>query len=189
MIIQLFVFKDDGIRIYVPLIKYSYNEEERQLHKTEQVELDLFKEEYERELKCFYLPDDQEQFTVLPEKKLTVTDGQYRVVILNQEAPVGFFLLHRTERVREYSDNLSAMLLTALSINHKHQGKGYAKKAMLALKHFVASNFPDCNEIVLAVNYKNFPAQQLYRHVGFIDTGRRKIGEIGEQIIMDLKIY
>ncbi|MFS0749422.1 GNAT family N-acetyltransferase [Oceanobacillus sp. 1P07AA] len=158
------------------------------MHKPEQVELHLFRDEFEDELKSFTLPDDQERFTALPDKILTVTDGQYRVVILNQGTPVGFFILHCTERVQEYSNNPNAMLLTSLSINHKHQGKGYAKKGMLALERFIVSNFPDCNEIVLAVNHKNLPAQQLYKHVGFTDTGRRKIGAIGEQFIMELRM-
>ncbi|MCT1577796.1 GNAT family N-acetyltransferase [Oceanobacillus kimchii] len=152
------------------------------------VELHLFNDEFEDELKSFTLPDDQERFTALPEKVLTVTEGQYRVVILKHGSPVGFFLLHRTERVQVYSNNPKSMLLTSFSINHKHQGKGYAKMGMLELERFILSNFPNCDEIVLAVNHKNLPAQQLYKHVGFIDTGRRKIGDIGEQFIMELRI-
>ena len=157
------------------------------MHKPEQVELHLFRDEFEDELKSFTLPDDQERFTALPNKILTDTDGQYPVIILNQGRPVGFFLLHCTERVQEYSNNPNAMLLTSFSINHKHQGKGYAKRGMVALERFVLSNFPDCDEIVLAVNHKNLPAQQLYEQVGFIDTGRRIVGEIGEQFIMEYR--
>lgn len=54
--------------------------------------------------------------------------GQYPIVILSNKIPVGFFVLHTTERVQEYSSNPQAMLLTALSMDHKQQGKGYAKK-------------------------------------------------------------
>lgn len=57
---------------------------------------------------------------------------------------------------------------------------------MLLLRDFVKSEFPSCDEIVLAVNHKNFPAQKLYAKVGFKDTGRRKIGPIGEQFILSL---
>ena len=78
------------------------------------------------------------------------------------------------------------MLLTALSVNYAKQGKGYAKQAMLLLSDFVKSEFPDCDEIVLAVNHKNIPAQRLYSRVGFTDTGRRKNGPIGEQFILNL---
>ncbi|MBT2719477.1 N-acetyltransferase, partial [Bacillus sp. ISL-57] len=95
---------------------------------------------------------------------------------------------HSTERVKEYSDNPKAMLLTALSVNHAKQGKGYAKQGMLLLSDFVKSEFPNCDEIVLVVNHKNLPAQQLYLKVGFQDTGKRKIGPIGEQFIMNLSV-
>ena len=115
-----------------------------------------------------------------------MTEGQHRIVILSEDEPVGFFLLHSTERVKEYSDNAKAMLLTALSINHLKQGKGYAKQGMLLLSDFVKTEFPDCDEIVLVVNHKNVPAQRLYLRVGFKDTGKRKIGRIGEQFVMNL---
>jgi len=63
---------------------------------------------------------------------------------------------------------------------------GYAKGSMILLGEFVKSEFPDCNEIVLVVNHKNIPAQSLYSKVGFEDTGERKIGPIGEQLVMKL---
>ncbi|WHZ06067.1 GNAT family N-acetyltransferase [Neobacillus sp. YX16] len=153
------------------------------------VELVHFSKEYETQLHSFELPEEQEKFTALPKKVTEVADGQYRIVILSEHEPVGFFLLHTTDRVKEYSDNPRAMLLTAFSINYVHQGKGYAKQGMLLLSEFVQKEFPECNEIVLAVNHKNIPAQKLYMKVGFQDTGRRKVGRIGEQFIMALSLW
>lgn len=150
------------------------------------VKLEHFTEEYVEALHAFELPDEQAKFTALPSKVLEEKKGEYRIVILDKHEPVGFFILHKTERVKQYSDNPNAMLLTALSINHAKQGKGYAKQAMLQLRDFVESEFPDCNEMVLAVNHKNTSALQLYKKVGFTDTGKRKNGPIGEQFIMNL---
>lgn len=124
----------------------------------------------------------------MPSKILEVTEGQNRIVILSGIEPVGFFLLHSTERVKEYSDNPNAMLLTALSVNHAKQGSGYAKQGMLLLRDFVKSEFPNCDEIVLVVNHKNVPAQRLYLRVGFEDRGKRKIGPLGEQFVMSLSL-
>ncbi len=152
------------------------------------VELVHFSKEYETQLHSFELPEEQERFTALPKKITEIADGQYRIVILSENEPVGFFLLHATDRVKDYSENPRAMLLTVFSINHAHQGKGYAKQGMSLLREFVQKEFPDCNEIVLAVNHKNIPAQKLYIKVGFQDTGRRKIGKIGEQYIMALSL-
>lgn len=156
--------------------------------KVDYVELKHFSNEYLDVLNSFELPEEQVQFTALPNKILEATEGQHRIVILSENEPVGFFLLHSTERVKEYSDNPKAMLLTALSVNHAKQGKGYAKQGMLLLSDFVKSEFPNCDEIVLVVNHKNLPAQQLYLKVGFQDTGKRKIGPIGEQFIMNLSV-
>ncbi len=119
---------------------------------------------------------------------MEVKKGQHPIVILDFSKPVGFFLLHANERVKEYSDNPDAMLLTALSINHMEQGKGYAKKGMYELRVFVKNEFPTCTEIVLAVNHKNLPAQQLYKKAGFTNTGRTKMGNIGQQFIYSLLV-
>lgn len=156
------------------------------INKIDNVEIKYFTVEYLEALKSFELPDEQEQFTSLPNKTLNVTGGQHPIVILSKNQPVGFFLLHSTERVKEYTNNQNAMLLTTLSINHVEQGKGYAKRGMLLLQDFVQSEFPYCDEIVLAVNHKNISALRLYSKVGFNDTNRRKIGRIGEQYIMSL---
>jgi RimJ/RimL family protein N-acetyltransferase len=102
--------------------------------------------------------------------------------------PVGFFVLHSSDRVKEYTDSPGAMLLTTFSMNHVQQGKGYAFQGMNQLKPFLNQHFPKCNEVVLAVNKRNIPAQKLYQKVGFTDTGRRKIGRIGEQLILSLKV-
>ena len=156
------------------------------MERVDYVKLEHFSEKYLDGLKSFELPEEQVKFTALPSKYLDVTEGQYRIVIVNQNEPVGFFILHSTERVMKYSDNPNAMLLTSFSVNQTKQGNGYAKQAMYLLSDFVNSEFPNCNEIVLAVNHKNIPAQKLYSKVGYKDTGRRKIGPIGEQFIMSL---
>ncbi len=152
------------------------------------IELVHFSEDYVDVLHDFDLPKEQSQFTALPKEISIEMVGQYPLVILSDNVPVGFFVLHATGRVKEYSSNPNAMLLTALSIDHKQQGKGYAKKGMLVLSDFIKREFKECNEVVLVVNHKNIPAQNLYLKVGFVDHGERRIGPIGEQIVMNLHI-
>jgi RimJ/RimL family protein N-acetyltransferase len=153
-----------------------------------EVELQLYKPEFFDYLKEFKLPEEQMQFTALPQGMLEKTNEKHPIVILSMNTPVGFFVLHSSARVKDYSDNRDAMLLTALSINHTQQGKGFAKKGMRLLKAFVNQGFPDCNEIVLAVNKRNIPAQKLYQAVGYRDTARRIMGEIGEQIVLSMSV-
>lgn len=152
------------------------------------VELKHFSSEYLTGLNSFVLTDEQKQFSALPNKFVEAIDGQHRIVILSDNTPVGFFLLNSNERVKKYSTNQNAMLLTALSINQTAQGKGYAKKGMSLLNEFVKLEFPRCDEIVLVVDKENIPAQNLYLKVGFEDTNERQIGRIGEEIIMRLSI-
>lgn len=158
------------------------------MESTKKVNLQLYKSEYFESLSQFELPKEQEQFTALPIHSLEMTLERHPIVILNNNEPVGFFVLHSSDRVKEYSDNPNAMLLTAFSINHAHQGKGFAKMGMAQIKNFVNQSFPVCDEIVLAVNKKNVAAQKLYEKVGYKDTGRRKMGKIGEQLILSYPV-
>ncbi|MGS2777183.1 GNAT family N-acetyltransferase [Robertmurraya sp. GLU-23] len=152
------------------------------------ISLDLFELKYKESLLTFELPSDQVKFTALPRHVLEVQEGQFPIVIVEDDVPVGFFILHSTSRVKEYSTNPNAMLLTAFSIDYSKQGKGYAKLGLLLLKKYIQNQFPSCDEIVLGVNHQNVPAQNLYVRVGFQDTGRRVIGSLGEQFVMTLRI-
>ncbi|CEI81974.1 putative N-acetyltransferase YbbJ [Oceanobacillus oncorhynchi subsp. incaldanensis] len=158
------------------------------MSKTERITLKLLSEEYMDQLYQFELPEEQHQFTALPKEVVDLAEGQYGVMIMNHGEPVGFFLLHQTDRVKEYTDNPHAILLTALSIDQAHQRKGYARKGMRLLEDFVKDTFPECDEIILAVNHKNTAAQKLYQQVAFADTGIRKEGPKGEQYILALKL-
>ncbi|GAK03999.1 hypothetical protein JCM19037_2370 [Geomicrobium sp. JCM 19037] len=147
------------------------------------VALKFYSNQHEKKLNEFELPSEQEKFTSLPSAMGEVQKGQYRIVILQDNEPVGFFLLHATKRVQEYTDNPHAMLLTALSIDYKQQGKGIAKKSMNQLPAFVREEFPGCDQVVLAVNHRNIAAQMVYKRVGFTDSERRIEGPIGEQYV------
>ncbi|TYP68364.1 GNAT family N-acetyltransferase [Paenibacillus methanolicus] len=147
------------------------------------VELHELTKAHEARLRMFELPPEQAKFTAMPVELLESAPGRYPIVITAGEEPVGFFLLHDSERVKDCTENPRAMLLTAFSVDNAKQGKGYAKQGMALIPAFAKERFPDCDEIVLAVNRRNIPAQKLYERVGFADTGRRRIGPQGEQFV------
>ncbi|MBT2708155.1 GNAT family protein [Bacillus sp. ISL-47] len=149
----------------------------------EKIDLQKLCAEHKDALVSFELPEEQAQFTALPKEVLETREGQFPVVITKDDYPVGFFILHTTERVKEFTENPTAMLLTALSITFSQQGKGYAWKGMALLQPFLKKEFPHCSELVLAVNRRNIAAQKLYEKAGFQDTGRRIMGKKGEQYI------
>jgi RimJ/RimL family protein N-acetyltransferase len=152
------------------------------------LELGYVKHEDWETLNTFTLPEEQLQFTSLPQKYEREEEGQHRIVIRKNKKPVGFFLLYTSDFIHSCTDNPRALLLKALSINKQEQGKGYAGEAMEQLKIFAAETFPGRNEIVLTVNRKNTAAQRLYEKAGFHDTGRRKMGPAGEQYVMSLSL-
>ncbi len=155
------------------------------------INLDFYRSEYREELLKFELPEEQAQFTALPADKLEeawIAPDQYPIVIADGHNSVGFFILHSSDRVKDYTNNPKALLLTALSIDHSRQGRGYAKRAMGQLAGFIRESLPGFDEIVLAVNKRNVAAQKLYEKTGFRDTGERRMGKIGEQFIYSCPI-
>lgn len=154
---------------------------------TGEIQLVPYKEEYKEVIQTFTLPSEQVQFTSDPVELLKKAKNV--IVILDYNGvPVGLFALQTGDRVQEFTENESALLLTSFSINHNRQRRGYAKKSLALLQEFVQRYFPMKNEVVLAVNEKNIPAQNLYEKVGFQDKGFRRMGPIGQQIIMHLPI-
>jgi RimJ/RimL family protein N-acetyltransferase len=149
------------------------------------MELQLYSEKFKEDLCEFSLGEEQHQFTALPEEALQIEDKKrFPVVITANEKAVGFFVLHQGEAIRDYTSNPNALLLRAFSINQIHQGKGYAKEAMNLLSNFISHNFPDTDEVVLAVNERNIAAKSLYLKSGFEDHGNKLMGKKGWQSIL-----
>ncbi|MGE7881627.1 GNAT family N-acetyltransferase [Bacillus sp. NPDC094077] len=159
---------------------------------TGEIQLVPYREKYKEIIQSFTLPSEQVQFTSDPGELLEKAKSDRTknvIVILDYNGvPVGLFTLQTGDRVQEFTENEDALLLTSFSINHDKQRRGYAKKSLALLQEFVKRYFPMKNEVVLAVNEKNIPAQNLYKKVGFQDKGFRRMGPIGQQIIMHLSI-
>jgi len=157
----------------------------------ENITLSFYQEKYRQALMDFYLPAEKERYTYLPKEVLDLSiddKDKHPVVVLLNDIPVGFFGLHLGEEVLDYIKNPKAILLRYFSINHPHSGKGYAKETLRLLPDFVKSNFPEVDEIVLAVNQKNFTAQRLYDKSNFKDTGIRRVSPKGPQFILSYKL-
>jgi len=159
------------------------------LHKESNTSITLtfYEKIYDSYLSGFYLPEDQMPFTALPMeaiKKCENDPERHPIVILADSIPVGFFILHHGENIRQYYDHPNAILIRSLSVDYQHQGKGYAKKGMQLCPGFVREHFPFIDEIILVVNNRNIAAQNLYKKVGFIDKGIRRVGPVGPQTVM-----
>jgi RimJ/RimL family protein N-acetyltransferase len=155
----------------------------------ETVSLEFYIPEFKNDLLDYDLLEEQRRFTAFPAdalEKCKEDPERHPVVILYDNRPAGFFVLHGWSGVKDYSDNQNAMLLRAYSINLSFQGKGIATKSILLLKHFVKEHFPLVDEIILTVNHSNVMAQNVYKKGGFVDQGRRAMGREGEMYIYHL---
>ncbi|MFC4321825.1 GNAT family N-acetyltransferase [Litchfieldia salsa] len=155
------------------------------------IKLRYYHQEHFLQLQSFYLTPSQLKFTVLPTDVLAIAiKDPYRfpIVIELKGVPVGFFILHHGPEVKEYTNNSQAILLRAFSVNLNDQGKGYATNALTELPQFLKREFPDFNEVVLAVNKGNKTAINLYKKLGFHYQGRKRYGFMGLQYILHFSL-
>ncbi len=142
-------------------------------------------------LKAFTLDERQLAFTSMPVpayEKCLIDHERFPVVIMEENRPVGFFVLDRGNDLFSYSDNTHAVLLRAYSINRSEQGRGIAKISLQLLEPFVKRHFPNCHEIVLGVKEDNEAAKRIYLGAGFIHTNKKKKGRSGPQDILKYPI-
>lgn len=137
----------------------------------------------------YFLDDVQRLYTALPCQALARIEERndglaFPITIWENGKQVGFFVLDFGADKVELSDNQHSVLLRSFSVNPEFQGKGIGKRAMQQLEFFIHANFPDCNEVTLAVNKNNTSAYKLYLQQGFLDEGKTRMGRSGLQILM-----
>ena len=155
------------------------------------MELYFYDGRFKGAVENFHLTEEQLTYTVHPKEciKLSNEDSERSSILaVEEDKLVTFFVLHKNQGVKLYSNNNNAILLRAFSTDSRYQGRGYAKMALMLLPEFVKENFKETNEIVLAVNVKNYAAQGLYKKCGYVDEGVRKMGEKGELIILSFHL-
>lgn len=152
---------------------------------SQSINLVFYNNEFDEELQGFELDSVQAQFTAYPKEiiKTLVDSERHYILIVRDERVVGYLVLHENNGPMEIGSHNKALLIRALAISKKEQGKGYAFSAMKRLPDFTKEHFRNVVELVLVVNHANVPAQNLYRKAGFIDTGMRRSGKHGLQYI------
>ncbi|WP_028552420.1 GNAT family N-acetyltransferase [Paenibacillus sp. UNC451MF] len=150
-------------------------------------QLAFYRSEWDSIIRSFSLDEEQKSFVALPSAVIDLSledPDRHAVVILFDNKPVGFFVLHHSVEFQTLAGNRSALLMRAFSIDSKHQGKGFARSAMRLLPEFVSIHFPQMNEVVLAVNESNVLAKRLYEKSGFQYKGINRAGRSGNEFIM-----
>jgi len=149
------------------------------------VKLTFYTEQYLEDLGKIHLTDEDQRFTQTSDEVLeTLCDPNRRMVlILNEGACVGYFILHEKEGASDIGFDDKALLIRSLAISPLEQGKGLAFKAMDMLSNFVKTHYAEVDKMVLIVNTKNAPAQKLYQKVGFAEHGSKTHEKHGVQLI------
>lgn len=157
------------------------------------ITLSFYKPEDFTDLTSYALDELQSQFTAMPKATLDIikernTGDKFPVSILYHSKAVGFFVLDFGVDKFDLTENQNSTLLRSLSINPEYQGKGIGKTAMLTLSDFIKNEFPECTEIVLAVNFNNKNAYDLYLKYGFRDEGKTREISKGHQYLLSKRI-
>ncbi|MFF2448305.1 GNAT family N-acetyltransferase [Neobacillus sp. NPDC058068] len=151
------------------------------------MQLYFYNERFRNAIDQYTLTAEQLRFTGTPVNSVKLSNedsDRDSILAFEGDELVTFFVLHRNEGIKPYSNNHNAILVRAFSTDFRHQGKGYAHQALMLLPDFVKEHYREINEIVLAVNLQNDAAQSLYQKCGYVDEGERRMGGKGELIIM-----
>jgi RimJ/RimL family protein N-acetyltransferase len=134
----------------------------------------------------YTLPDEQAIYTSIPSIILETFQADkfnQPFVICSEGHVVGWFALYTDQSGNIYTNNERAILLKSLSIDVRHQKKGYAFEALRALPNLVKQQYKDKDEIILTVHETNTPAINLYKKAGFVYKGENYDGEYGNELI------
>jgi diamine N-acetyltransferase len=105
-----------------------------------------------------------------------IEQGWIIKAIYAEDAIVGFTMYGYCYEDKYYE-------LCRMMIDHKYQGKGYGKAALVKVIEEM-KNIEDCDEIFLSFDMDNFKAKSLYESLDFKDTGK----VIEDELLYSLKL-
>lgn len=145
-------------------------------------------------IKAVSLPPDQEQFAgsldaVFDELQGSPSpaDDHPFAILAAEDAPVGFFVLRERASLPVWAPT-GAVTLHSLRIARQQQGQGYGRASVELARAWIRQNRPQADRLMLAVNRRNHQAMAAYLGCGFIDTGIRVAGPVGEQLVLEIAI-
>ena len=95
---------------------------------------------------------------------------RHPILVMENGSCVAFFTLHEGNGPKDYANNRNAVFFRSFSVDCRYRGRGIGKKTIQILPKYVKKNFPEVNEITLAVNTDNLKAIHLYCQAGYIHT-------------------
>jgi diamine N-acetyltransferase len=121
---------------------------------------------------CIGLKVTEKQASFLPSNLYSIAEAQFYpqtvplAIYSEQDQMVGFVLYGVDVETGKWK-------VFRLMIDQAHQGKGYARAAMVQVIERLSIQ-PDCNEILIAYQANNDAARQLYASLGFVRDRERR---------------
>ncbi|GLR06591.1 N-acetyltransferase [Vibrio hyugaensis] len=131
--------------------------------------------------------EDQAQFTVenIGKRLESLKPTELPHLILEDDRVVGFFLFDAAYSADYDFCPQRSLGVRSLLVDHRHQGKGIAKRAISQFADFAKLHYPAFDFLCLTVNCRNIPAYQCYLKAGFEDMNKLYHGgPVGPQYIM-----
>lgn len=116
-------------------------------------------------------------------KNSTYPETHHAFAIMLARTAVGFFILREGSALPEWA-NKTAITFHNFSISNQFHRKGYGKAGIGLAARWITENRPQARAMELAVNSGNNTALALYLKCGFVDTGKRAKGSLGELMIL-----
>ena len=97
--------------------------------------------------------------------------ARHEVVILEGEAPVGFFVLDEAYPSLGLASSARPVGLRGFFIDQDHQGRGLGTQALAGLAGHVRERLPNATSVLIQVSPDNPAARHVYVGAGFVSTG------------------
>jgi len=98
--------------------------------------------------------------------------ARHPVAILEAGRPVGFFVLDEGYASRGLSTSPRPVGLRGFFVDHAHQRRGVASRALAGLAGHVRERVPEATSVLLTVGDDNPVARRLHVGAGFVATGK-----------------
>lgn len=92
--------------------------------------------------------------------------------IYHEDKMVGFIMHAFVEQTSDM------YWINGFLIDAGQQANGYGKAALRQMIDYITNRFSQCKEVRLTVYPHNYSALQLYRRLGFVETGEQYDGEL-----------
>lgn len=151
-----------------------------------------FAEAHRAALLKLQLVPGQQNWTHLPAELLPEVQGnplRQAVTVLENDFPIGLFILSADERVEWYAGHPDpqAITLNGLSLDRTCQGRGVGTQVMQLLPAYALSAFPQARRMLLCVHQTNPAARHVYEKTGWTILRERQ-GKRGLLWVMALPI-